>query len=156
MLFSMLVFYRNWENTQQEKLIAYNTYNKTTIEYIRSRHYHLLYGDEHEHTLNNAHMGWGATIPGGHLQWSWLTLGSHTIALHDSNAASRKPAEVLIIASYTDEPVTELLQIYRPQTVVLCGAQHKWGQLWRRACEKQHIRLHETMIDGAFILNARP
>jgi len=146
--------------TQQQKLVVYNTGKHIYAELIAGKHYKLLYTDSSlkqkvDYATRPAHTAWLAWQPGNtHPPADLFRVDGHSLLLyHDSLSYPESLHPDYLVLCEPDGVDPELLyKRQHPQCVVLPQMPEAQLERWKAVAGRLPLELYYLPDDGAFVL----
>lgn len=146
--------------TQQQKLVVYNTGKRIHAEMIAGKHYKLLCTDSSlkqkaDYATKPAHTGWLAWQPAQvQLKADLYTIAGHSVLFYNDSLSypAGQHSDYIVICQPGATDPERLYTMLHPICLVLPQMPEAQLERWKAVASRLPIELHYLPDDGAFVL----
>ena len=171
LLFVMTVAYRNWQITNQQKLIVYNVPQHRAIDFVQGNDYKFL-GDSmllQDGMLQNFHLkparimlqltDTTSPLANFYRQQSFFQFSNKRILLIDQPfllkpSPLKTVLDIIIISKNPSLRIAQLASVFNCSQYVFDASNSLWKiDKWQKECEELHLRSYSVQEKGPFVLD---
>ncbi|NDC41796.1 MAG: ComEC family competence protein [Chitinophagia bacterium] len=150
-----------WQATLARRLVVYSVSRGIYAEYIHGRTATLLIADSlgavsARFAAREAHICWETPFTDTSGPARAFTIGEQSIAFTPNRPVNGSfPADVVVVTHPAATHPTDVIGTFHPSVIVLSNnATQTERHQWDTACSRNHIQLHQTGRDGAWIMES--